>query len=167
MTTPSLTTKTKKRTVRERTNDNRKNDHVLSLLHSAQFKTAKKTRRYRNFRFDGWQYNPRKRVPRKVIHAVAQQIAERFLVEKILLFGSYAHGRPTEGSDVDYLVIMNHDLPTNRKMMLNICESFYPKPFPMDIIVRTPEDIKARIPLGDWFLKDAYSKSQVLYDRTA
>ena len=43
MATTNLTTKTKKHTVRGRINGNRKKDYVLSLLRSAQFKTAKKT----------------------------------------------------------------------------------------------------------------------------
>ncbi len=116
---------------------------------------------------NGWKYNPRKRIPMKVIRSLAMFIAEKFSVEKILLLGSYAYGKPTEGSDVDYLIIMKHNKPSNRKMMLEICEALYPKPFPIDIIVRTPEDIKVRIPQGDWFLKDAYTQGKILYDKRA
>ena len=114
---------------------------------------------------DGWQYNPRKRVPMKAIRAVAQLIADQFPVEKILLFGSYAHGKPTEGSDVDYLIIIDHDKRSNRKQMFEISEALSFHPFPMDIVVRTPRDIRERIPQGDWFLKDAVTKGRVLYER--
>jgi predicted nucleotidyltransferase len=99
------------------------------------------------------------------IQEVAKRIAERYVVEKILLFGSYAYGTPEEGSDVDLLVIMNHDKPSNRKQRLEICEALYPKPFPIDILVRTPNDVETKIPQGDWLLKDAYTKGKVLYDR--
>lgn len=118
-----------------------------------------------SLRINGWRYDPRKKVPVRAIRAVAKKIANQFAVEKILLFGSYAYGKPTEGSDVDYLVIMNHDKSSNRKQMFEICEALSPIPFPMDIIIRTPQDIRTRIPQGDWFLRDAYTKGRPLYVR--
>jgi predicted nucleotidyltransferase len=99
------------------------------------------------------------------IRRVAQYIAEKFRVEKIYLFGSYAHGKPTGGSDVDYLVVMNHDQANNRKQMFEIADVLEFHPFPMDIVVRTPKDIRVRIPQGDWFLKDAVTKGRLLYER--
>ncbi|MBM4166665.1 MAG: nucleotidyltransferase domain-containing protein [Ignavibacteria bacterium] len=104
-------------------------------------------------------------ISKRAIREIAKRIAENFDVEKILLFGSYAYGNPTEGSDVDFLVVMYHNKLNNRKQMFEICETLYPKPFPIDIIVRTPKDIETRIPQGDWFLKDAYTKGITLYER--
>jgi predicted nucleotidyltransferase len=37
---------------------------------------------------------------------VSDEIARRFQPERIILFGSYAYGTPTEDSDVDLLVVM-------------------------------------------------------------
>jgi predicted nucleotidyltransferase len=45
-------------------------------------------------------------VPKSVIRRFAREIAERFAPEKIILFGSHAHGTPREGCDVDILVII-------------------------------------------------------------
>ena len=45
-------------------------------------------------------------IPLSAIRRFARQIAERFRPEKIILFGSYAYGRPHNESDVDLLVIM-------------------------------------------------------------
>jgi predicted nucleotidyltransferase len=39
----------------------------------------------------------------------AAEIARQFQPEKIILFGSYAHGQPTPDSDVDLLVVRPHD----------------------------------------------------------
>jgi predicted nucleotidyltransferase len=43
------------------------------------------------------------------IRRVVQQIVERFDPQKVILFGSYASGRPTKDSDVDLLVVMDTD----------------------------------------------------------
>jgi len=40
------------------------------------------------------------------IRAVVRHIAGRFSPEAIILFGSYAYGKPTPWSDVDLLVVM-------------------------------------------------------------
>ncbi|HJS18165.1 MAG TPA: nucleotidyltransferase domain-containing protein [Anaerolineales bacterium] len=47
-----------------------------------------------------------KKVSRSQIHKYADRIARQFHPHKIILFGSYAYGKPTEDSDVDLLVIM-------------------------------------------------------------
>jgi len=40
------------------------------------------------------------------IRQLAREIADKFRPERIVLFGSYAYGKPHEDSDVDILVIM-------------------------------------------------------------
>ncbi len=52
----------------------------------------------------------RKRIPQVVIHRLARQIAKQFKPQKIILFGSYARGKPRPESDVDLLVVMNTKL---------------------------------------------------------
>ena len=41
------------------------------------------------------------------IRNVTRQIVQQFHPQKVILFGSYAYGQPTEDSDVDLLVIMD------------------------------------------------------------
>ncbi|MGC8641910.1 MAG: nucleotidyltransferase domain-containing protein [Isosphaeraceae bacterium] len=45
-------------------------------------------------------------VPRSAIHKFARQLGERFDPDRIILFGSYAYGKPHPASDVDLLVVM-------------------------------------------------------------
>ncbi len=40
------------------------------------------------------------------IRRVSDEIVRRFRPERIILFGSYAYGTPTEDSDVDLLVVL-------------------------------------------------------------
>lgn len=104
------------------------------------------------------------RISMKEIRSIANRIAEKFDVEKIILFGSYARGKADENSDVDLLVVMN----TKKRPIVQryeIYKSLTPIHFALDIIVRTEDDIKRRIPQGDWFLKEAYETGKVLYER--
>ncbi len=64
--------------------------------------------------------------------------------EKVILFGSYAYGNPTEDSDIDlYIVIKNHNIPESFsdkiKMKVYISDLLNPirDRFPLDIIVHT------------------------------
>lgn len=108
--------------------------------------------------------NPRRRIPRRAIQAVVKQIAEKFQPEKIILFGSYAYGRPRPESDVDLLVVMNTPRRP-RQQRLEISRALSPRPFPLDIIVRTPAQLRERIALGDFFLREISTQGKVVYER--
>ena len=62
---------------------------------------AARSSRVRDYR---WDYG--KLIPRAVIRDYARQIAEQFHPDRIILFGSYAYGKPHKDSDVDILVVM-------------------------------------------------------------
>ena len=47
-------------------------------------------------------------IKRKQIESFVRAIVREFSPERVVLFGSYAHGRPTNDSDVDLLVVMEH-----------------------------------------------------------
>ncbi|HEY3373284.1 MAG TPA: nucleotidyltransferase domain-containing protein [Prolixibacteraceae bacterium] len=64
--------------------------------------------------------------------------------EKVILFGSYAYGNPTEDSDIDlYIVTRNQTIPESfsEKIKLKVQISDLLNPirdkFPLDIIVHT------------------------------
>src|SRR2546423_15174783 len=82
-------------------------------------------------------YYRRADVPLAVVRRFARQVAQRFDPDKIILFGSHAYGRPHRDSDVDLLVIKptgnQHDLAVKIRREI-------PAPFPMDLLVRTPEN---------------------------
>ena len=105
-----------------------------------------------------------KPVPKRAIRVLAKVIVERFDPEKIILFGSHAYGKPRPSSDVDLLVVMETPL-TPREQRLIISRTLSPKPFGIDIIVRTPTDLQQRIAMGDYFLRDIVRKGKVIYER--
>jgi uncharacterized protein len=98
----------------------------------------------------------------RVIRRFARQVAERFRPERIILFGSYGYGTPHADSDVDLLVVMpaRNQLDQAFKIRWEI-----PAPFPMDLIVRTPENLKRRLKEGESFLTEVVSKGKILYEK--
>lgn len=94
-------------------------------------------------------------------------MAREFRPLRIVLFGSYAYGSPTEDSDVGLMVVMPKDDSgvRNRERALAI-RSAIPKSFPLDLLVHDPEDIAWRLEEGGCFLRDVFSKECVLYEPT-
>jgi predicted nucleotidyltransferase len=95
------------------------------------------------------------------IRRYARQIAERFEPEKIILFGSYAYGTPHEASDVDLLVVMPAANHVSQAVRIRLA---LPAPFPMDLLVRTPEKLRRGLEEADWFLREIAGKGKVLYE---
>ncbi len=105
-----------------------------------------------------------KRVPMRTIRLIASRIAQDYQPEKIILFGSYAYGKPTPNSDIDMLVIM--DSSRNEvEAAGEILKALPPQPFSIDLLVRSQATIDRRIEMGDWFLKEATSQGIALYER--
>lgn len=107
--------------------------------------------------------NKRSRIPNAAIDDVVQQIVAKFKPIKIVLFGSYAYGKPTPVSDVDLLVIMDSSLK-ERQLSISIRKTIEYH-FGLDLIVKTPASLLRRIELGDFFLKEILQKGKVLYER--
>jgi predicted nucleotidyltransferase len=106
----------------------------------------------------------RKRIPMRVIHAVANQIANNFSPDEIILFGSYAYGKPTPWSDVDLLVVM--ETPKGElETSLEIVESLPPTLFSLNVLARDRRTIDRRKAMGDTFMREITSKGKLLYAR--
>ncbi|MCB4755447.1 MAG: nucleotidyltransferase domain-containing protein [Elusimicrobia bacterium] len=100
------------------------------------------------------------------IRQAALKMAEAVRPEKIILFGSYAHGRHNADSDVDFLLVVNDRSRKQRhEASMKASSALVPRPFPVDIVVRSADDIPWRIREGDFFLEDIMEKGRVLYEQ--
>ena len=106
----------------------------------------------------------RPRVTKRLLSQIARRVAEHFHPEKIILFGSHANGRPTLNSDVDLLVVMQSEEPLFQRIR-RVAEVAQVPYLPMDVIVRTPAEVKQRLAMGDSFLAEILEKGTVLYER--
>lgn len=102
----------------------------------------------------------------KTLPQAIKKIAETLKPEKIILFGSYAYGNPTPDSDVDLLVIMK----TNAKQTdryLAVSRVLSPRQFPVDIIVKTPAEIKHALSIKENFLiQEIILRGKTIYERS-
>jgi len=95
---------------------------------------------------------------------VVQQIVQVLRPEKIVLFGSYAYGIPTPDSDVDLLVVMESEAsPLER--YLSVSRLLRPRQFPVDIVVKTPTEIRHAWEVDDCFIQEILSRGEILYER--
>ncbi len=98
------------------------------------------------------------------LQEVVRRIRRAFDPQRILLFGSYAYGKPIPDSDVDLLVVMESDeRPAARSAA--IAKALLDISFPMDILVRTPDEIRYRLEIGDHFIREILERGEVLYER--
>jgi len=99
----------------------------------------------------------------KQLKKLTKQIINNYKPEKIILFGSYAWGKPSTGSDVDLFVIKKtkkDPIKRSYELRKNIDASL-----PLDVLVYTPTEVKKRINLNDFFIKEIINKGKVVYEQ--
>jgi predicted nucleotidyltransferase len=101
-------------------------------------------------------------ISRGKIQEVVDHIVREFRPERIILFGSYAYGTVRPDSDIDLLVVMPFRGNPLRKS-LEILSRVKPM-IPVDLVVRTPEQVRRRLAWNDFLLQEATAKGSVLYE---
>ena len=99
------------------------------------------------------------------IEKIAAKIAQEYKPEKIILFGSYAWGKPTEDSDVDLFIIEKTEEP-KRMRQIKLRKWLFGSGLPMDLIVYTPEEVRERLKIKDFFIEEIINKGKVIYERS-
>lgn len=110
--------------------------------------------------------------PRYPVHRVANRlepylaaIVEKIKPERIILFGSYAHGHPTEHSDFDLLVV-HREIRSEKKAKREIrdaLDSVPGVPPPFTILAKTPESLAERLSRKSPFYEDILRQGLVVY----
>ena len=103
-------------------------------------------------------WNGTRRVGRNQIEAYCRVVAREFKPEKIILFGSYACGKPTKDSDVDLVVIMPFR-GSDTKMVVKI-RTRVEAPFPMDMLVWKP----GKYSRLESFNREVLTQGRVMYE---
>lgn len=105
-----------------------------------------------------------KQVDDSLLQEVVKRIVEAVDPDKIILFGSYAYGKPHEGSDLDILVVMESDLP-RYKRSVPIYRALAGLLIPKDVLVYTPQEIEAWKDVPQAFITSIVKKGRVIYEK--
>lgn len=97
------------------------------------------------------------------IRQITEVIAQNYQPEKIVLFGSAAHGSFRDGSDVDLMIIKD----TNKKPMARVREvvDLLPHSIDVDILVLTPKEWQARRQERHYLVREIEKTGQVVFER--
>ena len=82
---------------------------------------------------------------------------------RVLVFGSFAKGKPVPGSDLDFLVVLPH-VENKRTAAVALRRVLADLPVPKDVIVTTPEEIDRR---GGIVGREALRDGNLVYERGA
>ena len=102
---------------------------------------------------------------RRQIAQLCAVIVREFQPEKVILFGSWASGKPRADSDIDLLVVMPFEGSPFRQagtMLNRVLQTV--GVLPLDLIVRTPEQLHERLTIGDHFVREILERGKVLYE---
>ena len=103
-------------------------------------------------------------VTNKIVMGIVEKIASAISPERIILFGSYAGGTPGPDSDIDLLVIW--DTPLGKlESIRHISRLIAPRSAPIDIVLRTPQEIEQARHRVDPFIREILAKGIVVYAR--
>jgi predicted nucleotidyltransferase len=94
-------------------------------------------------------------------------VLKQYGIEKVILFGSYANGKPDKYSDIDLLIIKNIPENETRDFRIKLKKALWIKlgklSYSLDILVENEQRIQKRIEMGDLFYKEIWTKGKTIY----
>ena len=96
------------------------------------------------------------------IQQIAVSLGKAARARKVVLFGSHASGHVRPDSDVDFLVIAESNLPRHKRSR-ELYALFHPYPFPMDILVYTPQEVETQLKDPDSFVSTVLAQGKEVY----
>lgn len=100
----------------------------------------------------------------ELLKEITDRIVRKIKPDKIVLFGSYAYGKPNKDNDLDLFIIKNTKLSTSKRYAM-VSGAVPRRLIAMDFVVRTPKEISRRLKGFDPFLEEVINKGRVLYEK--
>ena len=102
---------------------------------------------------------------KETIANIVKRIKDEYKPEKIILFGSYAYGRPNAQSDIDLFIIKK----TAKRRIDRFCEVSRllrdVKGVSIQPVVFTRQEVARRLDLEDDFIEEILRKGEILYEK--
>ena len=101
---------------------------------------------------------------KRLIEDVVERVRRDYRPRRIVLFGSYANGRPGPDSDIDLLIVKETEArPIDRRVEVARIAADPGRTIPVEAIVLTPAEVEARLAAGDQFVAEILSSGETLY----
>ena len=102
----------------------------------------------------------------QMIADILRKIVAVYAPQKVILFGSYAYGKPNEDSDIDLLIIKDTDKrPIERWMEVKRLLRDRNRTVSVSPLVYTRQELEQRLAIQDYFIQEVLEKGEVLYVR--
>ncbi len=101
-------------------------------------------------------------ITQEQIDQIVKTIVDKYKPSKIILFGSFAYGHPTEDSDLDILIIKDDDSPKiqRNRAVRRILKDIS---IPVDVIVKTSQEFENLKDIIGTVIYPANKYGKVLY----
>lgn len=103
---------------------------------------------------------------KKTIDKLITYIRDLIDPQKIILFGSYAYGKPDKDSDIDFLIVKEIEKETQRKKIRNILRrQIPPLGVGKDFIIVSPQELESYKDIIGTVIYPAVHRGKVVYER--
>jgi len=101
---------------------------------------------------------------RRAIDKIVERITKEYQPKKVILFGSYAHGEPTEDSDIDILIVTEKRLSSEEtyKIRRELLDDFS---VPVQLICVSEEEFTETKDIIGGIIYPASKYGEVLYEK--
>jgi predicted nucleotidyltransferase len=107
-----------------------------------------------------------RRVDENLLSALVRLIVAASGANRVILFGSRARGQERADSDVDLFVVVTGRPEDRREKRRAISRVLAERLVPIDILVRTEDEVREAVSLGDPLVQgEIFSNGRVLYAR--
>ncbi|MDO8592473.1 MAG: nucleotidyltransferase domain-containing protein [bacterium] len=99
---------------------------------------------------------------KKEVKKSVAKIKSQYQPDKIYIFGSFASGKITVDSDLDFFIIKK-TVKSRRDRQREVSRILIDRQVPMDILVFTPAETEKRKNLGDQFILNILNFGRLVY----
>lgn len=98
-----------------------------------------------------------------LLEQMTQRLVTALKPEQIILFGSYAYGKPTKDSDVDLLIIVSESDEPRYRRARKAHRALRGMGIPKDILVMTRAEVERQAGVSNSLVSQALRQGKVLY----
>ncbi|ASC73092.1 hypothetical protein XM38_040540 [Halomicronema hongdechloris C2206] len=102
-------------------------------------------------------------ISQDILDDIVVRLVKRCQPEKIILFGSYAYGSPTDDSDLDLLIVVSESDEPQYRRAQKAYGAMWGVKLPTELLVLTRDEVEASAQVKSSLVHQALHHGSVLY----